>query len=721
MLDIILFPLKLLLIAIDLTITLVTFGWIPAVKKFLTPEPVRSVPVENDPSHRVHPDYKGALAETPREGVATLYDLAKDAFQRYGSRNCMGTREFKGWKVEKKIKHFGDVTYLSFSDVGVQAHKFGAALRAAGMKAAPSTTDLSECKTPSRIAIFENTCSEWMIAAIGSFTQSVTVVTVYATLGMDAVLEAVVANAIPVMVCNQKDVARLVEKCKSMPTLTHIVYTTDLVGPDEKITMPAAPKGVTIISFADFVESGNVQAYPPTPPAADSCAVLMYTSGSTGKPKGVVITHRQVVAVVAAAEVALGIRQGEDVYLAYLPLAHIMELMAEFVMLTQGCTMCYADPKSLTQTGAYPIGALEQYGPTLMVAVPKIWDVIKKGIEAKVAAGSPVAGFLVKTAMEWRGFALKHGFDTPLFKALVFKKFAKVTGGNLRFGLSGGGPLNREVQEFIRTAFGIEFCQGYGLTETLAGLSIQAVDDFRGGVAGMPIPSVEVKMESTPDVCDKKKNAYLSTDVVDVDGNPVFGRGEILVRGPSISCGYYMEPEKTKEEFKEDGWFHTGDIGQFMSDGSIRIVDRKKNLVKLKGGEYVALEKMEMTFGNSSFVDAVNGGICCYGDGDMDRPVALVQLSEAVAMKWAKTNGVSGDFETVKKSEELYKAVLEDLKKEHAKSDLSHLEKLVGIVLLTSPWTTENGCQTAANKLQRREVISQFEKEFEEVKQKGIF
>ena len=134
----------------------------------------------------------------------------------------------------------------------------------------------------------------------------------------------------------------------------------------------------------------------------------------------------------ASGEVALGIHPGEDVYLAYLPLAHILELMAEFIQLSDGCTMCYADPKSLTTTGAYPIGALEQYSPTLMAAVPKIWDVIKKGIEAKVGAGSPVAQFLVKTAMEWRGFAIAHGFDTPLFKALVFKKFSKVTGGKLR-------------------------------------------------------------------------------------------------------------------------------------------------------------------------------------------------------------------------------------------------------------------------------------------------
>ena len=170
-----------------------------------------------------------------------------------------------------------------------------------------------------------------------------------------------------------------------------------------------------------------------------------------------------------------------------------------------------------------------------------------------------------------------------------------------------------------------------------------------------------------------------------------------------------------------DGWFHTGDIGQYMSDGSIRIVDRKKNLVKLKGGEYVALEKMEMTYGNSSFVDAVHGGICCYGDHEMDRPVALMQVNEVVAMKWAKQNGINDDFETLLKSDTLHKAVLDEMVKEHRKSDLCHLEKLVGVALLHSPWTPENGCLTAANKLQRRAVIEQFEKEFLEVKKKGVF
>lgn len=138
-----------------------------------------------------------------------------------------------------------------------------------------------------------------------------------------------------------------------------------------------------------------------------------------------------------------------------------MELMVEFVCLGKGVSINYADPKSLTQTGAYPIGALEQYGPTHMVAVPKIWDTIKKGVLAKVNLASPVKQVLFHTAIQWRTFAVKLGLDTPLFNAIVFKKLKKVVGGHLQWALSGGGPLNGEVQEFIRVAFDVPLVQGY--------------------------------------------------------------------------------------------------------------------------------------------------------------------------------------------------------------------------------------------------------------------
>ncbi len=260
-----------------------------------------------------------------------------------------------------------------------------------------------------------------------------------------------------------------------------------------------------------------------------------------------------------------------------------------------------------------------------------------------------------------------------------------------------------------------------GLTETCALLAVQDLKDLRPGIAGVPTPSVEIKLRSVPEINDKTGVPYLNSDTRDVDGNKVFGRGEILAKGMSVALGYYRMPEKTKEVFGEDGFFSTGDIGQFMEDGSIRIVDRVKNLVKLKGGEYIAIENMEMTYGNSSFVDAIAGGICCYGDGDMDRPVALMQLNEVVAMSWAKDNGIDGDFDTVKKSKELNDAVLKDMHNEGKKGGLSRLEKLAAVTFLGEAWTPENGCLTAANKLQRRTVVEVFKDEFEALKVKGVF
>lgn len=399
--------------------------------------------------------------EHPPSGASTLYEISANAFRKFATQKCMGTRTFLGMhSVNPPVKHFGDVNWLTYEQVGQRALKFGASLRAAGLVAAPKAATLDAITTPCSLGLFENTCAEWMIAAQGAFSQSVVVTTIYSTLGMDAVVDAVKDGVIRAIVCNIKSVDKLVKNLSKMPSLKYIIYTHDAVAKDEKVTLPTAPSGVTIISFEDFVSNGDTSKYAPTPPTPETMAVLMYTSGSTGKPKGVVISHKQVVAAIAAGMHTLEFRAG-DVYLGYLPLAHILELMAEFCCLGTGCVICYADPKTLTVKGAYPIGALEQYSPTIMAGVPKIWDVIKKGVEAKVAASKPIARFLVQTAFQARSFAIEHGYDTPLFNKLVFKKFSKVVGGHLRLALSGGGPLNSEVQVFIRTCFGCPLFQGY--------------------------------------------------------------------------------------------------------------------------------------------------------------------------------------------------------------------------------------------------------------------
>ncbi len=428
-------------------------------------KPVRSVPVDDDPSHRVRPEFKEKeLLATPRfkPQCSTLYELVNDSFKRHAPKDCLRSRKYLGMKsIKPPVKHFDpdSLKVQTYADVDSSAHRFGAALRQQGLVPAPEVATLEEMTTPCSVALFENTCAEWITAAIGAFSQSIVVTTIYATLGLDAVVTAIQDGKIRAIVCNKKDVKKILSRSLDVPTLRTIIYTSDLVAECDKVDFGLLPKGLKVISFEDFVESGDVKAFPPTPPKPSTMAVLMYTSGSTGKPKGVVITHAQCTS--AAASFCDALVVPSDVYLGYLPLAHILELMAEITIITLGAVICYADPKTLTIKGSYPKGALQQYKPTIMSGVPKVWDIIKKGAEAKVALSKPVSKYLVATAFQWRKFALSHGFDTPLFKALVFKNFSALVGGNLRLAMSGGGALNSEVQEFIRTCFGIPFIQGY--------------------------------------------------------------------------------------------------------------------------------------------------------------------------------------------------------------------------------------------------------------------
>jgi hypothetical protein len=274
----------------SLQISLLTLGWINVIQKMTAPPPVRSVAVGDDPSHRVRQEFKGKLVMKPSNGASTLHEMAAESFKTHANEVCMRKRVFLGWKDDKKkVKAFGpDLIELTYGQVGEQAYKFGAALREiGGCVPSDSTTTLDKVKKPCRIAIFENTCAEWMISALGAFSQSIGVVTVYATLGIDAVTEAIVDNSISVIVCNKTNVKYLADKSKEMPCLKVIVYTSDLIAPDAKIDLPSsAPKSLKIYSFDEFVALGDVTKYPVTAPTPDTTAVIMYTSGSTGKPKG---------------------------------------------------------------------------------------------------------------------------------------------------------------------------------------------------------------------------------------------------------------------------------------------------------------------------------------------------------------------------------------------------------------------------------------------------
>lgn len=271
--------------------------------------------------------------------------------------------------------------------------------------------------------------------------------------------------------------------------------------------------------------------------------------------------------------------------------------------------------------------------------MPKIWETLKKAVEEQVGASFCLTRWLFRMGFVARYWAVKHGRESPLFKALIFRKVAAtVLGGRLKVALSGGGPLSAEVQDFCRTVFATPLLQGYALTETTCAGAIQSPHDVRNGILGPPLPSVEMKLRSClvngeAEVCDRQNKPYTAADKLHY-GTPCEGRGEILIAGPSVSLGYFNQKDKTDEVYRVDQngkvWFHTGDVGLFTPDGCVQIIDRLKNLVKLKGGEYIAIESMESAY-SASPLSMASMGVSC----------VMVMVPWTVQWHWCKPTWAS--------------------------------------------------------------------------------
>lgn len=728
----------LVLVLIDLALYIITLGPLYTIYKICTARSVfAKASAEADINGSLPPSkiwrsveaiQQGGLTTTFNKECATVYDALKRSYTKFGALPAQGFRPLLSWRKDDGFRHpakvFGPTQWRTFAEVGELAHAFGAGLRALGVNPQPKGAD----EDHKGMLIYDETSAEWMIAAQGAITQDVVVATAYATLGIDAVVKACKQGAVTVLVCNRKAVPAVLKNLKDMPSLLAIVYTDVLCTPEEtseRITGPTGKKAPKVVSWAEVIELGKANPCEPTPPTPDSLAVLMYTSGSTGDPKGVMVRHKHLVAFVGGVAIQFGslLEEGAgEVYLGYLPLAHILEIGAEVFYYSIGNTVTYADPKSLLggPERAYPCGALEEFKPTLMCGVPKVWEGIKAGAQKKVEKKGAAAKFLIALAIKMKAMAAKNRMYTPVFNVLL-KTFKATVGGRLKACLSGGGAISGEVQEWVRTALDCPLVQGYGLTETCAGATIQMPDDMSIGIAGTPISSMEVTLHSEPDITDSAGSPYLATDTTHVDGKPCAGRGEVWLRGPNLSSGYYKMPEKTAEDFDSDGWFHTGDIGMLTPGGALRIVDRKKNLVKLKGGEYVALEKMNTTYNNSHFVEPEHGGVCSYAHDSMDRAVCLAQCKESELVKTANELGVSfSDPSELSENPKIQDAVLQDFKAIAKKGDLTSLETVVGVYPLLQPWSTDNGCLTATQKLVPKKVEAFNAKELAIIKEKGI-
>lgn len=363
----------------------------------------------------------------------------------------------------------------------------------------------------------------------------------------------------------------------------------------------------------------------------------------------------------------------KDALLTYLPQSHILEFMFENLCLFWGGTMGYGNARTLSDTSVrHCKGDIREFQPTILVGVPQVWETVKKGIIGKINSSSIVVRSMFWSAMATKSFLMSTGLPgTFVLDSVVFKKLKEATGGRLRICMNGGGPISKDTLHFISFAI-TPMIQGYGLTETSAMGAIMDPREWTSEAQGGIPASIEVKLVDFADA------GYFATN------NPP--QGEIWIRGDSVTEGYLDNEEETKAAISSDGWFMTGDIGEWDHNGHLKIIDRKKNLVKTLHGEYIALEKLESVYRSTPVV----GNICVYAQADQAKPVAIIVPIEGTLQKLAKENGIEGGHEQLLHNEKLNGVVLRELQNSGKNGGLAGIEIIDGVVMAEEEWTPEN-------------------------------
>jgi len=644
------------------------------------------------------------LITIPGGSITTTYELVKQSAEKYGNAKCLGSRKLVNTHREtKKIKKVVDgeerevdkqwtyfelspYEYITFHEYERLTLQLGAGLRKLGMAKAD------------RVHIYAATSSHWLAMSHAAASQSMPVVTAYDTLGEQGLKYSMVATSAKAIFLDPHLLPTLVNVLQEAKDIRFVIWNNqNQIQQAHVDQLKSAHPEIQILSFEELRKLGEENPVDAVPPTTDDLCCIMYTSGSTGTPKGVPLKHKAVVAAIAGVSAVVQPFIGPgDGLLTYLPLAHILEFVFENACIYWGSTMGYGNPKTLSDNSVRNCaGDIREFKPSVMVGVPAVWETVKKGIVAKVNASSPLVKTLFWNSLSAKMHMMNAGIPgSGVLDSVVFKKLKEATGGRLKLCMNGGGPIAKETQQFISMAIA-PMIIGYGLTETTAMGCIMNPLEFNVNNMGAMPASVEIKL------VDFAEAGYYATN----KPNP---QGEVWIRGPSVLEEYYENPKETKEALTEDGWFKTGDIGEFDSNGHLKLIDRKKNLVKTLNGEYIALEKLESIYRAATVV----ANICVYADAKQAKPIAIIVPAEPALIKLAESIGVKGNnLEELVHDKKLQSAVLKELQNAGRSGGLSGIEIIEGVVMSDEEWTPQNDLVTAAQKLQRKKILEKYKNE----------
>ena len=578
----------------------------------------------------------------------TINQMVQNTIQQHSSKPALS---------HKVDKEYQDISYATLAE---QIKHFCLGLTELGLQKGD------------RVALLSENRPEWAITDLAILAGGGVTVPMFATL-TSAQVEYIVRDSGAKILCvsNERQLQKIKDWNENVPTnLQHIVIFDELQG-DSVHTFDQ------VCELGQQVEDGD-QVYQQSSGAVtpEDLASIIYTSGTTGDPKGAMLTHGNFMSNVGAATEIVSITP-DDVFLSFLPLSHVFERMGgHYLPLSSGATIAYAEsPFTIRQN-------MQEVRPTIMMSVPRVYEAMHERILNSVKEGSPtkqkifhwsvgVGSEVSQAIQEKKKPSAMLSLKASIANKLVFEKLKAVTGGRLRFFVSGGAPLSKAIAEFFHAA-GILILEGYGLTETSPVICVNRPDQWKFGTVGPVIPGIEMKIAED---------------------------GEILSRGPHIMQGYFNKPSDTAEAIDTDGWFHTGDIGEIDEEGFLTITDRKKNLLILSNGKNVAPQPIENQLKQSPYISE----IMLLGDQRRTITALIVPNYDAVKEFAAEQQLEAEDLPALLQTQEVQRLIRGEINQ--YSSDFADFERVRMFTLMAEEFSEESGEMTPTLKLKRPVIM----------------
>ncbi|KAG0298450.1 hypothetical protein BGZ98_000209 [Dissophora globulifera] len=618
-----------------------------------------------------------------------------------GLRTMPNSPVFGRRVYDNATKTFGGYVWETYTEVSDRITRFGSGL----VHLHQNALGLPSVAQRWSAGIWAINRPEWTMASEACSAYNLVSVGLYDTLGPEAVIYGVNHSECPVVITSVDHVAMLLNDASKMPGLKIIIsmdsLQSDIAGPGHAaagsiLRTYAQDKGVQLYDWAEVEAIGAQFGRKHTPAAPSDVYTICYTSGTTGNPKGAMITHGNIISVVAGVELNTPMTS-DDCVISFLPLAHIFGRLMEVFMFSMGGKIGYSTGNQLLL-----LEDIAHLQPTIFPCVPRLLNRIYAKVYAATVEAPGLKGVLVKKALQTKLTNLKagKGLTHPLWDRLIFSKVRLALGGNVRVILTASAPISPEILAFTRVAFCCEVIEAYGQTEGTGAATHTFTGETEAGHVGPPYSTCEVKLVDVPEL------DYFATD------KPC-PRGEICVRGPNIIKGYLKDDAKTKETIDEEGWLHSGDIGVMEANGTITVIDRKKNVFKLSQGEYIAAENIEARFlSRMPFVQQ----IFVHGDSLESFLVAIIVPEPEAFIPFASkvlrdVDIQPGDVETYQKicrDPKLRKAVLMEIFKAAKDAGMNGYEIPKAVMIETEAFSVENGKMTPTFKLKRHPVAQEY-------------